>query len=434
MISSWSLDDTWIVVTGVLCAVAAALPGNFLVLRRMSMLGDAISHAVLPGLAAAFLVGGDRGGVVTIGAAVAVGIVTTLLTHWVRSSGRVDEGAAMGVVFTTLFALGLVMIVRAADDVDLDAGCVLYGAIELTPLDTADVGGWEVPRAAVTLAVVAAVNALLVVVCFKELKLTSFDPALATGQGYSATAMHYALMVGVAVTAVASFEAVGNILVVAMMIVPPAAAFLLTRRLSVMITLSVVIAAAGAAGGHVAAIVVPGWFGMPATTTAGMMAACVGGLFFLALVFSPGQGVVPRVVRKVKLSVGIVADDVVGLLYRREEQSLAPEISAGDLSAELSASPLMTRAALSRGRRKGWVVRRGGVYALTDRGRRRARLLVRSHRLWETYLVERADIDSSRIHPMAERYEHFTDTRLRDELAQSTAADVDPHGSEIPRE
>jgi len=158
---SWALDG-WIVAAGVLCAVASALLGNFLVLRRMSLLGDAISHAVLPGLAAAFFLSGSRSSLPMFLGAVLVGVLTALFTEWIRGIGRVDEGASMGVVFTSLFALGLVMIVQAADHVDLDPGCVLYGAIEMTPLDTVFVAGYDVPRAVVMLGVVTAVNAAFV--------------------------------------------------------------------------------------------------------------------------------------------------------------------------------------------------------------------------------------------------------------------------------
>ena len=129
---NWHLDG-WIVVAGMLCAMSCALLGNFLVLRRMSMMGDAISHAVLPGLAVAFLITGTRDSLpMFIGAAV-VGVLTAVFTQWVNRFGKVEESASMGVVFTALFAIGLILIVRAADSVDLDPGCVLYGTISIAP-------------------------------------------------------------------------------------------------------------------------------------------------------------------------------------------------------------------------------------------------------------------------------------------------------------
>jgi manganese/zinc/iron transport system permease protein len=291
---NWTSFDTWIVIIGALCAVACALPGCFLVLRRMSMMGDAISHAVLPGLALAFLITGARANLAMFLGAAVVGLLTALFTQWVTRFGRVDEGAAMGIVFTTLFAAGLLLIVRAADHVDLDPGCVLYGAIELTPLDTVRLGGRDIPRAALVLAAVLAVNLLILIALFKEFRLSSFDPALADTLGFHSRALHYLLMAMVAVTVVAAFESVGSIIVIAMLIVPPATALLLTRRLIPMILVACGVAALSAGLGHVAALTVPTRFGFQSTTTSGMMAGAAGVLFVLAWLFSPGDGLLAR--------------------------------------------------------------------------------------------------------------------------------------------
>jgi manganese/zinc/iron transport system permease protein len=299
----WYSIDTWIVVIGSLAAGACALLGNFLVLRKMSMMGDAISHAVLPGLAIAFLVTGARASLpMFIGAAI-VGVLTAVFTQWISRFGKVDEGASMGIVFTTLFALGLLLIVQGADYVDLDPSCVLYGAIELTPLDVV----WrptlfslslEVPRAALVLAGVILFNAVFVVAFFKELRISSFDAELATAMGINSKLMHYLLMTLVAVTTVACFEAVGSIIVIAMLIVPAATAHLLTDRLWLMVVLSVLIAIASAVLGHLSALVVPRWFGFADTSTSGMMAVMAGLIFSTVLLFAPKYGVLPRLVRK----------------------------------------------------------------------------------------------------------------------------------------
>jgi len=299
----WLQFDTWIVIVGMLCAVACALPGCFLVLRGMSMMGDAISHAVLPGLAIGFLLTGSRSSLpMFIGAAV-VGVLTAVFTQWVSRFGRVDRGAAMGIVFTTLFALGLLLIVQAADHVDLDPGCVLYGAIELTPLDIAytfAIGDLvvEIPRAAVSLFIILLINMSLIGLLFKEFNLSSFDPSLATTVGINATVMHYLLMAMVAVTTVAAFEAVGSIIVIAMLVVPASAAYLLTDRLGVMLGLSALIGALSAGLGHLGAISVPTWFGFESTTTSGMMACAAGVLFAMAWIFGPRHGLLARLVHR----------------------------------------------------------------------------------------------------------------------------------------
>jgi manganese/zinc/iron transport system permease protein len=433
-ISDWdSSINGWIVVIGCLCAASAALLGNFLVLRRMSMLGDAITHAVLPGIAAAFFISESRNSVIMFVGAVIVGLLTAVFTEWIRTVGKVDEGASMGVVFTSLFALGLVMLVAAADHVDLDPKCVLYGALDLTPLDTVGIGGREIPRAAIVLSVVLFLNLAFVVLFFKELKISSFDPALATTMGFSAKTMHYFLMVLVSITAVASFESVGSILVVAMFVVPAAAAYMLTDRLAVMIFFSVIIAVASGSLGHIAALEVPTWFGFRSTTTAGPMAVVSGLLFLLAALFGPRYGVVVKWIRRQSLSWRILCDDIVAILYRAKERDTAMPGLAG-LTDELHASSLAIRSALLMLRRKG-DVDASEKPKLTPQGIDRARELVRSHRLWEQYLVVETGAETDRIHSHAERWEHFTDRPLRDELDRATEApDIDPHGSPIPPE
>ncbi|GAB5402341.1 MAG: iron chelate uptake ABC transporter family permease subunit [Aureliella sp.] len=436
---NWSIDG-WIVAAAVLCAVAASVLGNFLVLRRMSMLGDAISHAVLPGLAAAFFISESRNSLPMVIGAVIVGVMTAFFTQWIHRVGRVDEGASMGVVFTSLFAVGLLMIVQAADNVDLDPDCVLYGAIELTPFSKTALWGYRIPTAVITLGVVALINCTFVAVFYKELKVSSFDPALSTALGFHAGIMHYLLMILVAVTAVASFESVGNVLVVAMFVVPPAAASLLTRRLPIMILLSVVIAASSAVVGHISAILVPAQFGFESTTTASMMAVVAGLVLAAAALFGPQQGIFARLLRRQLLSFQIVADDIVALLFRLEEhpqtQTASSEvINVQRLSQLLLSGPLLTRLMARRLISRGEVVSDGEHLSLTNTGRARAQNIVRSHRLWEQYLQEHAGVASDRVHRPAERMEHFTDVQLRDRLnAETNAPQQDPHGKPIPGE
>lgn len=292
---SWYTIDTWIVVIGALAATSCALLGNFLVLRKMSMMGDAISHAVLPGLALAFLFTSERTSLIMFIGAAFVGVITATFTQWISRFGKVDEGASMGIVFTSLFAIGLLLIVQAADHVDLDPSCVLYGAIELAPLDVI----WQptlfgftlhVPRAVLVLGAIVVLNLGFLLSFFKELRISSFDPDLATTMGINSNLIHYLLMSLVAVTTVAAFEVVGSIIVIAMLIVPAATALLLTDRLWVMVALSVVFANAAALFGHLSALIVPSWFGFDDTSTSGTVAVVSGLLFVLIMFVAPRHG------------------------------------------------------------------------------------------------------------------------------------------------
>ncbi|MGF1632610.1 MAG: metal ABC transporter permease [Phycisphaerae bacterium] len=306
----------WIIATAAAAAVACAVPGVYLVLRRMSMMGDAISHAVLPGLAGAFIMaawfkqlqaagelpgwlhfvaaGDPRSSWLMFAGAVLVGVFTSLLTQLIHKAGRVEEQAAMGVAFTTLFALGLVMIEHAGHLVDLDPRCVLYGTVELAPLRQISVFGLFMPRSFAQLAAVLLLNLAFVGLFYKELKLAAFGPASAHSLGVNATVMHYGLMAVVAVTTVAAFEAVGSILVIAMLVAPAATGLLLSRRFGVVLLLAVLLAAASAVLGHLTAVTLPPALGLGEANTAGSMAAASGLLFVLAMLFSPGQGVLTR--------------------------------------------------------------------------------------------------------------------------------------------
>ncbi len=287
---TWTHLDTQIAVTAMLSAIACAIPGCFLVLRRMSMMGDAISHAVLPGLAVAFLVTHSRDSLTMFLGAAVVGVLTAVFVEAVHRYGHVEESAAMGVVFTTLFALGLVLLVRGADHVDLDASCVLYGAMELVPLDTTSLFGFEVPRAALKMGAMVVLNSLFVLLFFKELTLSTFDPGLSDTLGIPSRWMNLALMAVVAMTAVAAFESVGSILVIAMLIVPASIAHLLTQRLTHFLWVAIVAASLSAWLGHFGALALPPMLGFEDTNTAGMMAVASGFLFVLAVLFARKKG------------------------------------------------------------------------------------------------------------------------------------------------
>jgi manganese/zinc/iron transport system permease protein len=438
---AWDIDG-WIILVGVLSACSCTLLGNYLVLRGVSLMGDAIAHAVLPGIAIGFLIANSRDPWMMICGAAIVGVITALLTQTIIRFGNVERGAAMGVVFSVFFAVGLILIRRAADldKVHIDPDCVLYGNIVLSFLDTVDWLGPELPRAAIVLGGVFVLNALFVLLFYKELKISSFDPSLATTVGVSATVMHYVLMTMVAITTVANFEAVGSILVVAMLIVPAATAYLLTDRLAVMIGLSLVLAAAAAVVGHLVAFLGPGWLGLSTSANTGPMMAVVTGVFLLvALLVSPRYGVVARMGHQWLLAIAIVREDILGLLYRWREAQVEPArpVNRQHVLAAVGGGVISRWAlwSLRRRREVELVPAEGGVpgLQLAPAGLRRAAGLVRSHRLWEVYLAEHFALPLDHLHEAAGRVEHF----ITPAMGEALVADLpdpprDPHGKEIP--
>ena len=277
-------------MTGTLAGASCALVGSFLVLRKMSMLGDAISHAVLPGIVIAFLMTGSRSSIPMLLGAALFGLLTAFIVETLHRKGKLQQDASIGVTFTWLFAIGVILISRYTGMVDLDQDCVLYGEIAYVTLDTVAVWGVQVPSAILTLGGLFIVNLLFVGVSFKELKITAFDPSLALSLGISATLWHYVLMGMVSMTTVATFWSVGAILVVAMLIAPGATAWLLTDRLRSMLLYSLLLSLASAIGGYYLAVALDG-------SIAGAMAVVSGILFALALFFSPTHGILVRRIR-----------------------------------------------------------------------------------------------------------------------------------------
>jgi manganese/zinc/iron transport system permease protein len=269
----------WIVVMGALVGTACGLVGNYLLLRRMALIGDAISHSILPGLVVAFLVFRQISTPVMFAGALGAGLVTVVLIEFIHRQSRVKVDAAICIAFTSLFALGVTMISALATrgQVHIDQDCVLYGEIALVPFDLpVVVGGWELgPPAVVRMAVVTVLLAVLLGVFYKEMLITSFDPGLARSMGYRTGVWHYGLMTALTLVIVSAFESVGAILAVAMLIVPAMFAAQLSARLPVRLVLTVGHAAASAVLGFHLSV----WWNCSA---AAAMVVAGSGLFLLA--------------------------------------------------------------------------------------------------------------------------------------------------------
>jgi manganese/zinc/iron transport system permease protein len=456
-LSTWSSLDTAIAASGALAAMSCALPGVWLVLRRHSMMGDALAHSALPGVVLAYIFAYSirTAGWVQEGAfelllsgslmigAVLLGVATAWLTEWVGRLGRLESGAALGVVFTSVFALGLLLIRLFADDVHIDPDCVLFGVLEAAVLET--LPGTRLPMPAVVNGGMLLLNLALTLLFFKELRIAAFDPALAASLGVPARGIHYGLMAVTALTVVAAFESVGSILVIGLLIVPATSALLLSQKLSRVIILSLGIAALSAVLGHVLARTLPpiafSRLGFPEVEdagTAGMMAATAGLVFVATLLLAPRQGVIARAVQRLRLGLRIAGDDVLGMLYRIEEQpeSRPTTVSVPQFVARQNGlSEWLTALAVRRLKRRQLVSHNpAGDLDLTSKGRAAAISLVRAHRLWEAYMARHFDLPDDHLHETAHRVEHVLDRDLQSRLDRELDAPAeDPHGRTIPQ-
>lgn len=275
------MDDFYIIATASLFAISCSILGSFLILRRMAMVGDAISHAVLPGIVMAFMFSGVRDSISVIIGAGILGVFTTFLIEFFHRKARLQADAAIGVTFTWLFALGVIMVSLFTGQIDIDQECVLYGEIAYVPLDTwITEGGIDLgPRSLYVAVGILIINLLFLLLGYKHLYVTSFDAQFATTIGLAVSFWNYLLMGAVSMTTVAAFESVGAILIVALLVVPPATAYLVTHRLEHMLMLSVVFATVASFFGYYLA----SWLDV---SIAGSIVTVTGLLFTMVLLIS----------------------------------------------------------------------------------------------------------------------------------------------------
>jgi manganese/zinc/iron transport system permease protein len=270
-----------------LACLVCGLIGNLLLLTRQSLMGDAISHSVLPGIVLGFWISGTRDPAPMVAGALVAAVVAALLINLVRRLTRLEPGAAMGVVFSGMFALGLVMIeTSGAKAIDLDLDCVLYGQLEalIWPAATGlssfldPVAMSEFPAEVWTLLGALALILLVLTLLWKELRLAAFDPDFAQAIGFSPRLLAPLLLALVAVACVAAFWAVGSVLVIAALVAPPAVARLMTNSYRTQFVLSAGVAACMGAGGYLAAAAVPGMLGLGHGLSASGMVAVLAGV------------------------------------------------------------------------------------------------------------------------------------------------------------
>lgn len=266
-------------------AVSCAIAGVFLILRRMSLMSDAISHAVLPGIIVAFLLVEDRTSPLLIFGAALSGLILVYLTELIHKTKLVKEDAAVGLVFPAMFSFGVILITQYLSSVHFHEHSVLVGDINLSAINLIDIFGYSLPKAIPILSVVLLLNIIFISIFFKELKLTTFDAGLAAAFGFSPVLLHYLFMSLISITAVASFDTAGSILVIALMIAPAASAYLLTNNLKLMFLISGLIGIVSSVLGFYFSF----WLN---STPSGGIAVITGLIFLLTYLFSPKYGLI----------------------------------------------------------------------------------------------------------------------------------------------
>ncbi|MEJ1221686.1 metal ABC transporter permease [Sediminicola sp. 1XM1-17] len=341
-------------------AIACAIPGTFLVLRKMAMISDAISHSILPGIVVGFFLTEDLNSPWLILLAAFSGILTVVLVEYIQKTGLVKEDTAIGLVFPALFSIGVILIAKNAGDVHLDIDAVLLGELAFAPFDRLLINGTDMgPKSLYVIGTILLITLVLLIAFFKELKLSTFDTQLAATLGFSPVVMHYGLMTVASVTTVGAFDAVGAILVVALMIAPAAMAYLLTKDLKRMLWLSVLF-------GVIAAILgywVAHWLD---ASIAGSITTILGVLFFLVYLFAPNTGLISVLYRQKRQQIEVHL--LTFLLHLQNHEDIA-ERHIKHLNEHINWHEVTAKSVLDLAVKNNMIVIEDQIISLTEKGK-----------------------------------------------------------------
>jgi len=341
-------------------AIACAIPGTFLVLRKMALISDAISHSILPGLVLGFFITHDLNSPILIFMAALSGVVTVVLVEFIQKTKLVKEDTAIGLVFPVLFSIGVIMIAKNANDVHLDTDAILLGELAFAPFDRFLVDGSDLgPKSLWIIGTILLITIGLLFAFFKELKISTFDVGLATALGFSPIMIHYGLMSVASITIVGSFDAVGAILVVALMIAPAATAYLLTDNLKRMLSLSVVFGVFSAIAGYWLAH----WLD---ASISGSMTTILGIVFLLVYLFAPKRGLISVLYRNKQQQIEVSL--LTFLLHLNNHQEIS-ERHINHLNEHINWRRVKSKSVLDLALKNNMIIIDESIISLTDKGK-----------------------------------------------------------------
>lgn len=346
-------------IIAAIVAMACAIPGVFLVLRKMALISDAISHAILPGVVIGFFVTQDLNSPLLILLAALAGVITVVLVEFIQKTGLVKEDTAIGLVFPVLFSIGVILIAKNANDVHLDVDAVLLGELAFAPFDRLMIAGadWG-PKSMWVMGTILLTTLSLLLLFFKELKVSTFDAGLSSVLGISPVIMHYGLMSISSITVVGAFDAVGAILVVALMIAPAATAYLLTEDLKKMIILSLLFGVFSAISGYWVAHLLD-------ASISGSIATTLGVIFLTVYLFAPKKGLISVLYRHKQQRIEVSLITFLLHLNRHEEES---ERHINHLREHINWQAVRARTVLNLAEKNNLVEIKNNIVFLTEKG------------------------------------------------------------------
>ncbi len=341
-------------------AVACAIPGVFLVLRKMALISDAISHSILPGIVIGFFITQDLNSPLLILLAAFTGVITVVLVEMIQKTGLVKEDTAIGLVFPALFSIGVILIAKNANDVHLDVDAVLLGELAFAPFDRLMISGVDMgPQSLWVMGVILLITLGLLFMFFKELKVSTFDTGLSSALGFSPAILHYGLMSVSSVTVVGAFDAVGAILVVALMIAPAATAYLLTSDLKKMLMLSIGFGVFSAISGYWLAHLLD-------ASISGSMTTVLGVIFLMVYLFAPNKGLLAVLYRQKQQRIEVSL--ITFLLHLNNHQD-ENERHVNHLNEHINWQKVRSKSVLELASKNNMITIENNLVSLTDKGR-----------------------------------------------------------------
>ena len=343
-----------------LVAVACAIPGVFLVLRKMALISDAISHSILPGLVIGFFITHDLNSPLLILMGAFSGILTVILVEYIQKTKLVKEDTAIGLVFPALFSIGVLLIAKNANDVHLDVDAVLLGELAFAPFDRLLINGTDIgPKSLWIIGTILVITLGLLIAFFKELKISTFDAGLATTLGFSPIVIHYGLMSAASITTVGAFDAVGAILVVALMIAPAATAYLLTNDLKRMLVFSGLFGVFSAISGYWVAH----WLD---ASISGSMISMLGLVFFFVYLIAPNRGLISVVYRNKQQQKEV---QLLTFLLHLNNHTEKRERHVNHLNEHINWHKVKAKSVVELARKNNMIVIENQIISLTNKGK-----------------------------------------------------------------
>ena len=407
-----------LIITSLACAVL----GVFLVLRRLSMVSDAISHSVLLGIVIGYFVTKDIGSVLLIIGASLFGVLTTVCIELLIKSKRVTEDASVGIIFPLFFSIAVILITRYARNVHLDTEVVLIGEIILAPLHRINFLGLSLPKALVQMVFVLLINIVFIAVFFRKLKISSFDPVYAGVAGIAGAGLYYVFMALVSFTAVSAFESVGAILTISFFISPAASAYLISKDLKITILLAAVYAVVNSCIGYFLAVKFN-------VSMSGMCALVSGLTFMITIAVYPG-GIITKIIRYIKNKNRFSRELLILHIDNHTgKKNALGELGYSTIREHIAWSDSKLKYVLDKLIKKGYVYRakERGVYSLTETGKKLSDD-IRKHYGLRVRENDMAKIDTGRddyisaIYELIEKKEIATNKKISEILGVKAAS------------